>query len=75
MNRKERGTSPIQLIIMWITVIVSYGVGAGICGALELKFTFETIWLPIVMVLFVICASMAFGIRISPQPGETIELN
>lgn len=47
-------TSPIRLVLMWVSVIVAYGAGAATCAAFVMKFAFNAIWLPVGFVLFVI---------------------
>ncbi|MFD1677363.1 YoaK family protein [Alicyclobacillus fodiniaquatilis] len=53
-NKRNGNTASVTSILMWISVIVFYGVGAGICGVFELHFAFEAIWLPIGLVAFVL---------------------
>lgn len=44
---------------MWILVIIAYGIGAACCGALEVRWHFHAIWLPIAIVFVVAVASVA----------------
>jgi len=52
---------------MWISVIVVYGIGAGVCGEIQRYWSLQAIWLPIGIVFVVIvtaitssrCTSMA----------------
>lgn len=55
-SAKQSGgsTASVTAILMWISVIVFYGVGAGLCGVIELHVAFQAIWLPIGLVLAVL---------------------
>jgi uncharacterized membrane protein YoaK (UPF0700 family) len=51
---------PNSSIFIWITDIVIYGVGAAACGAIELKWHLQAIWLPIA-IIFVVVVSSAYS--------------
>ncbi len=56
---KPVNKTSIASIVMWISVIVFYGIGAGICGAIEIRFQLQAIWLPIIIVMAVILTTSA----------------
>jgi uncharacterized membrane protein YoaK (UPF0700 family) len=71
---KSGSTVSILSISMWILVIVAYGVGAAICGALEHRWHFEAIWLPIAFVSIVVLTAIASGTRITTRQKAEISM-
>jgi len=54
---------PLSSIWMWFSVIIAYGIGAAICGSVELRWGMQAIWLPIAVVFVVIASAMASEMR------------
>jgi uncharacterized membrane protein YoaK (UPF0700 family) len=51
-------TVPYSSILVWVSDILIYGVGAALCGSLVLKFHFHAIWLPVVLITIVLTLSL-----------------
>jgi uncharacterized membrane protein YoaK (UPF0700 family) len=69
-NRNQKGNEktkttivPNSSIFIWAIDIVIYGVGAAMCGALELKWHLHAIWLPTAIVAVVLCLSIGYQLR------------
>jgi uncharacterized membrane protein YoaK (UPF0700 family) len=60
-------TVPYSSILVWAFDIVIYGIGAALCGALELKWHLHAIWLPTVLIAIVLILSVAFQPRSQNQ--------
>ncbi|WP_273368772.1 YoaK family protein [Alicyclobacillus herbarius] len=60
LDKGQPSTSRASLLsaLTWITVIVSYGVGAAVCSLLMRVFGLHAIWLPVCIVLVVVLTSL-----------------
>lgn len=58
VTRSEGDTTPIYSIVMWISVIVFYGVGASLCGLLLKQVQWQAAWLPVFLVAVVISVDL-----------------
>lgn len=54
---------PYSSILIWAFDIITYGVGAALCGALVLKVHLHAIWLPTALIAFVMTLSLVFQSR------------
>jgi uncharacterized membrane protein YoaK (UPF0700 family) len=57
-------TVPSSSILIWVADIVIYGVGAAICGAIELKWHLQAIWLPAAIIFVVVLSSVYFQFQL-----------
>ncbi|UOF90720.1 DUF1275 domain-containing protein [Fodinisporobacter ferrooxydans] len=71
---KSENTVPLISIVMWITVIVFYGMGAAICGAIEHHWQLQAIWLPIAIVFTVIVTAAVSEASIAAKQKTEISL-
>lgn len=60
VNKNLKSPSvPSSSIFIWVADIVIYGVGAAICGAIELKWHLQAIWFP-AAIIFVMVVSAGY---------------
>jgi uncharacterized membrane protein YoaK (UPF0700 family) len=52
---------PASMIVVWIIDIIAYGVGAALCGAIELHWHLHAIWLPFAIVSIVLISALISG--------------
>ena len=65
VNKNLKSPSvPYSSIFIWVADIVIYGVGAAICGALELKYHLQAIWLPAAIIFVVVLSSVYFQLQV-----------
>lgn len=51
-------TAPGLSVFLWIAVIVVYGIGAAICGSLELRWHLQAVWLPAALVAAILATDL-----------------
>ncbi|UOF90358.1 DUF1275 domain-containing protein [Fodinisporobacter ferrooxydans] len=71
---KKGNATSIASIVMWIAVIVFYGIGAAICGVFVHHWYLQAIWLPIAIVCIVIATSGAYEIRSAMERKTEISM-
>lgn len=54
-------------IFIWITDIVIYGIGAAACGAIELKWHLQAIWLPAAIIFVVVVSSVYSQVQVQQK--------
>lgn len=62
--------APLSAMGMWLSVIVAYGVGAALCGAIELRAYMGAIWLPVGFIVFVIASAALANSRAQSAKSE-----
>ncbi|MED1202749.1 YoaK family protein [Heyndrickxia acidicola] len=60
-------SAPYSSIFIWVADIVIYGVGAAICGAFELKWNLQAIWLPAAIIFAVVLSSVYFQLQVQQK--------
>lgn len=60
---KSEQATPYESIVMWITVIVFYGIGAGVCGLFIVHDSLRAVWLPIGLILVVLIVAITAQFR------------
>jgi uncharacterized membrane protein YoaK (UPF0700 family) len=68
VNKNLKSLSvPNSSIFIWVADIVIYGVGAAICGAIELKWHLQAIWLPAAIIFAVVLSSVYFQLQVQQK--------
>jgi uncharacterized membrane protein YoaK (UPF0700 family) len=58
---------PISSIFIWIVDIAIYGIGAAICGSIELKWHLQAIWLPAAIISVVVLSSVYVQLQVQQK--------
>lgn len=58
---------PNSSILIWVIDIAIYGIGAAICGALELKWHLQAIWLPAAIIFVIVLSSVYFQLQVQQK--------
>jgi uncharacterized membrane protein YoaK (UPF0700 family) len=73
-GKKQKAPFFDTSLVMWITVIVFYGIGAAICGVVVRQWNLQAIWLPIAIVLIVILTATVSELRVSTEKKTEISV-
>ncbi|WP_067927608.1 YoaK family protein [Alicyclobacillus shizuokensis] len=73
-EQRSAARASLQSILTWITVIVTYGIGALVCGLCVRRFGLQAVWLPIVIVFVVVIASCYSWLRVGAGRNTRVTL-
>lgn len=69
---QQAARTPVSSILMWMTVIVFYAIGAFCCGLFETHWRLHAIWLPVSIVLVVILTAVITTARVQVTTAEQV---